>query len=73
MDRIMSTSIILLDQTLNANDVDIMKFELSFLFPPVVAWEKQKNIWPKRSEKYKWVTFNERQTYCRSFKNSIAV
>ena len=33
MDRIMSTSIILLDQNSNANDVDIMVFEASLLFP----------------------------------------
>ena len=30
----MSTPIILLDQTFNANDVDIMVFEPSVLFPP---------------------------------------
>ena len=34
MDRIKSTSIILLDQNLNANDVDIMVFEPSVLSPP---------------------------------------
>ena len=34
MNRIMSTSIILLDQTFNANDVEIMVFEPSVLFPP---------------------------------------
>ena len=34
MDRIMSTSIILLDQNFNANYVEIMVFEPSFLFPP---------------------------------------
>ena len=34
MDRIMSTSIILLDQNFSANDVDIMVFEPSVLFPP---------------------------------------
>ena len=33
MNRIMSTSIILLDQTFNANDVEIMIFEPSVLFP----------------------------------------
>ena len=30
----MSTSIIILDQNFNANDVDIMVFEPSVLFPP---------------------------------------
>ena len=34
MDMIMSTSINLLDQNFNANDVDIMVFEPSVLFPP---------------------------------------
>ena len=34
MNRIMLTSIILLNQTFNANDVDIMVFELSVLFDP---------------------------------------
>ena len=34
MDRIMSTSINLLDQNFNANYVDIMVFEPSVLFPP---------------------------------------
>ena len=34
MDRIMSTSIIILDQNFNANYVDIMVFEPSVLFPP---------------------------------------
>ena len=33
MDRIMSTSIILLDQNSNANDVDILVFEPCDLFP----------------------------------------
>ena len=33
MDRIMSTSTILLDQNSNANNVDIMVFEPSLLFP----------------------------------------
>ena len=33
IDRIMSTSNILLDQNFNANDVDIMVFEPSVLFP----------------------------------------
>ena len=33
MDRIMSTSIILLDQNSNANDVDIMVFDPSVLLP----------------------------------------
>ena len=34
MDRIMSTTIITLDQNFNANYVDIMVFEPSVLFPP---------------------------------------
>ena len=34
IDRIMSTSIILLDQNSNANDVDIMVFEPCVLFSP---------------------------------------
>ena len=34
MDRIMSTSIIILDQNFIANYVDIMVFEPSVLFPP---------------------------------------
>ena len=34
MDRIMSTSIILLDQNFNTNDVDIMVFEPSVFLPP---------------------------------------
>ena len=34
MDRIMSTSTILLDKNSNANNVDIMVFEPSLLFPP---------------------------------------
>ena len=34
MDRIMSTSSILLDQIFNASGVDIMVFEPSVLFPP---------------------------------------
>ena len=38
MDRIMSTSIILLDQNFNANDVDIMAFEPSVLFPLAAVW-----------------------------------
>ena len=38
MDRIMSASIILLDQNSNENDVDIMVFEPCVLFPPVAAW-----------------------------------
>ena len=38
MDRIMSTSIALLDQNSNANNVDIMVFELSLLFPPAAVW-----------------------------------
>ena len=33
-DRIMSTSSVLLDQNFNANDVDLMVFEPSVLFPP---------------------------------------
>ena len=37
MDRIMSASIILLDQNFNANYVDIMVFEPSVLFPPPPA------------------------------------
>ena len=38
MNRIMSTSISLLDQNFNANDVDIMVFEPSVLFPPAAVW-----------------------------------
>ena len=38
MDRIMSTSIIILDQNFNANYVDIMVFEPSVLFPPAAVW-----------------------------------
>ena len=34
----MSTSIILLDQNTNANNVDIMVFEPSLLFPPAAVW-----------------------------------
>ena len=34
----MSTSIILLDQNFNANDVDIMVFEPCVLFPPVAVF-----------------------------------
>ena len=34
----MSTSIILLDQNFNANDVDIMEFEPCVLFPPAAVW-----------------------------------
>ena len=34
MDRIMSISITLLDQNFSVNDVDIMVFEPSVLFPP---------------------------------------
>ena len=34
----MSTLIILLDQTSNANDVDIMVIEPCVLFPPAAAW-----------------------------------
>ena len=34
----MSISIMLLDQNSNANDVDIMVFETSVLFPPPVFW-----------------------------------
>ena len=34
----MSTSIILLDQNFNANDVDIMVFEPSVLFLPAAVW-----------------------------------
>ena len=46
MDRIMSTSIILLDQNSNANDVDIMVFEPLSYSPrrsliPVLESEKQ--------------------------------
>ena len=37
MDRIMSTSINVLDQTFNANYVDIMVFEPSVLFPPAAV------------------------------------
>ena len=33
----MSTSIILLDQNFNANDVDIMVFEPCVLFPPAAV------------------------------------
>ena len=40
MDRIMSTSIIILDQNFNANYVDIMVFEPSVLFPPAAVWGK---------------------------------
>ena len=38
MDRIMSTSINLFDQISNVNDVDIMVFEHSLLFPPSAVW-----------------------------------
>ena len=38
MNRIMSTSIILLVQTFNTNDVDIMVFEPSVLFPPPITY-----------------------------------
>ena len=34
----MSTSIILLDQNFNANDVDIMVFEPCVLFSPRLSW-----------------------------------
>ena len=34
----MSTSIILLDQNTNANNVDIMVFEPSLLFPPAAVF-----------------------------------
>ena len=34
----MSTSIILLDQNSNANDVDIMVFEPRVLFAPAAVW-----------------------------------
>ena len=34
----MSTSIILLDQNFNANDVDIMVFEPCVLFPSAAVW-----------------------------------
>ena len=37
LDRIMSTSNILLDQNVNANDVDIMVFEPSVLFSPAAV------------------------------------
>ena len=36
MDRIMSTSIILLDENFNAHDVDIIVFEPSVLSPAAV-------------------------------------
>ena len=38
MDRIMSTSIVLLDYYSNANDVDIMVFEPCVLFPTRRSW-----------------------------------
>ena len=38
IDKIMSTSIILLDQTFNANYVDIMVFEPSIFFSPATVW-----------------------------------
>ena len=38
MGRIMSTSITLLDQNSNANDVDIMVFEPSVLLIPGAVW-----------------------------------
>ena len=38
MDRIMSTSISLLDENFNANDVDIRVFEPCVLFPPFADW-----------------------------------
>ena len=38
MDRIMSTSIIILDQNVNANHVDTRVFEPSALFPPAAVW-----------------------------------
>ena len=38
MDRIMSTSIVLMDQNFNGNDVDIMVFEPSVLFSPHRSW-----------------------------------
>ena len=40
MYRTMSTSILLLVQNFNANDVDIMVFELCVLFLPVANWEE---------------------------------
>ena len=40
MNGILSTSIILLNQSFNANDVDIMVFAPCVLFPPAAAWGK---------------------------------
>ena len=49
MDGIMSISIILLDQTSNANDVDIMVFGPSVLFPPLPA-----RVWGEYSAAQKY-------------------
>ena len=38
----MSTSIILLDRSFNANDVDIMVFEHSFFIPSLLLGSKRK-------------------------------
>ena len=69
MDRIMSTSIILSDQNSSANDVDIMVFEPSVLFPPpqfggiddmvqilIHFTEKTKKFWrnKKSSDRPNW-------------------
>ena len=43
MDKIMSTSIILLDHNSNANDVDIMAFELRVLFHPAAVWGNRRH------------------------------
>ena len=48
MDRIMSTSIILLDQNFSANDVDIMVFEPSVLFSPAAVWGGIDDMVPKK-------------------------
>ena len=45
MDRIMSASIILLDQNFNANDVDIMVFQPCILFSPWGGLNPLSNIW----------------------------
>ena len=52
MDRIMSTSIIRLDQNFNANYVDTMVFEPSVLFPPAAVWGGELNIWSEKTHPF---------------------
>ena len=63
----MSTSIILLDQNFNANDVDIILFEASLLFSPAAVWGRKDDMVPKIGKILKFISETETNCFVRKY------